>query len=80
MPGVYDFVLTNSVYLPRRDAKKSPKTQTRQRNLVGLNRRFDQMLVGGIGICELGVLWHPQIMTSDAAYVWLGIPHSGESA
>ena len=29
-------------------------------------------MVGGMGICKLGVLCHAQIMTSDAAYVWLG--------
>ena len=31
--------LTNSVYLPRRDASRGPRTQTRRINLVGLKRR-----------------------------------------
>jgi hypothetical protein len=30
------------------------------------------MLVSGIGVCKRGVLCHAQIMTSDAAHVWLG--------
>ena len=30
---------TNSVYLPRRDASRGPRTQTRRINLVGLKRR-----------------------------------------
>ena len=40
--------------------------------LVGLNRLPNPALVGGIEACRSGVLWHAQIMTSDAAYVWLG--------
>ena len=32
-------LLTNSVYLPRRDASRGPQTQTRRINLVGLKRR-----------------------------------------
>ena len=64
--------LTNSVYPPRRDASEGAVTQRRQMSLFGLNRHPEQMLVGDIGICRLGVLWHAQIMTSDAAHVWLG--------
>ena len=64
--------LTNSVYLPRRNASKGTRTQRRQINLVGLKRHPEQMLVGGIGVCKLGVLYHAQIMTSEAADVWLG--------
>ena len=48
--------LTNSVYLARRDASEGAGTQMRQINLVGLNRRTEQVLVGGIGVCKLGVL------------------------
>lgn len=48
--------LTNSVYLPRRDAGKGARTQRRQIKLVGLNRNPDHILVSGIGVCKLGVL------------------------
>ena len=41
---------------------------------MGLDRHPDHLLVSGIGVCKLGVLCHTQIMTSDAAHVWLGAP------
>ena len=68
------FSSTNSVYLPRRDASEGAGIQRRQINLVGLNRHPDHTLVSGIGVCKLGVLRHAQIMTSDAAHVWLDAP------
>ena len=73
--------LTNSVYLPRRDARQSAGTQRPQIGLVGLNRRPEQVLVGDIEVCRLGGLWHAQIMTSDAAYERLSaLLYGGESA
>ena len=48
----------SSVYLPRRDARKVARTRLRQLNLVGLNRRPEQVLVGGIEGCRLGVRGH----------------------
>ena len=37
-----------------------------------MNCHPEQVPIGGIGVYKLGVLWHAQIMTSDAAYAWLG--------
>ena len=50
--------LTNSVCPPRRDASRSQRTQTRRINLVGLKRRPEQTLAGGIGVCKLGQRVH----------------------
>ena len=55
--------LTISVYLPRRDVNQGAQNQTRRINLVGLNRRPEDGLVGAIGVCQLGVRGHAQFMT-----------------
>jgi hypothetical protein len=50
--------LTNSVYLPRYDASQGAENQRLQINLIGRNLYSIEWLVGGIGVCKLGVLWH----------------------
>ena len=65
--------LTNSVYPPRRDTSQGERTQTRRINLVGLKRRPEDGLVGGIGVCKLGVRMHAQIMASEMACVLFGV-------
>ena len=61
--------LTNSVYLPRRDASQGASTQTRRINLVGLNRRLEDGRVGDKGVCEVCARMHAQIMTGDLSLV-----------
>ena len=72
--------LTNTVYLPRQDARQGAGTERRQINLVGMNRHPEHVMVGGMGVCNLCVLWHAQIMTSDAAPLRFGAPVFSEIA
>jgi hypothetical protein len=61
--------LTNSVYLPHRDASPGAQTQTRRINFVGLKRHPESGWVGDKAVRKVCAQDHAQIMTAELTCV-----------